>query len=130
MAVIPDRQSRDYGVFPKDHFTYDAQKNVYVCPGNQELTYRTTNRKGLRDYRSNPEICAQCPLLSSCTNNKSSQRTIQRHVWEEGKERVTANRESDTGKAIYKFRSQTIERSFADAKVLHGLRYCRFRGRD
>ncbi|MDQ6420116.1 transposase, partial [Paenibacillus sp. LHD-117] len=39
-------------------------------------------------------------------------------------------RESDTGKAIYKFRSQTIERSFADAKVLHGLRYCRFRGRD
>lgn len=130
MAVIPGRQYRDHGVFQKDHFTYDPQKNVYICPGNQELTYRTTSRKGLREYRSNPETCTQCPLLSSCTNNKSNQRTIQRHVWEEDKERVTANRESDTGKAIYKFRSQTIERSFADAKVLHGLRYCRFRGRD
>jgi hypothetical protein len=27
-------------------------------------------------------------------------------------------------------RHQTIERSFADAKQLHGLRYCRFRGRE
>ncbi|WP_213427139.1 transposase, partial [Paenibacillus dendritiformis] len=35
-----------------------------------------------------------------------------------------------SGKAVYALRAQTIERSFADAKVLHGLRYCRFRGRD
>jgi hypothetical protein len=27
-------------------------------------------------------------------------------------------------------RYQTIERNFADAKELHGLRYCRFRGRE
>ncbi|WP_245742359.1 transposase, partial [Fontibacillus panacisegetis] len=33
-------------------------------------------------------------------------------------------------KAAYAIRCQTIERSFADAKVLHGLRYCRFRGRE
>ncbi|HEU5138341.1 MAG TPA: transposase, partial [Bacillales bacterium] len=26
-------------------------------------------------------------------------------------------------------RKETIERSFADAKQLHGLRYCRLRGR-
>jgi hypothetical protein len=31
-------------------------------------------------------------------------------------------------KQLYKRRSQTIERSFADAKELHGLRYARYRG--
>ncbi|WP_188722602.1 transposase, partial [Nitratireductor aestuarii] len=32
------------------------------------------------------------------------------------------------GKAIYKRRKETVERSFADAKQLHGHRYARFRG--
>lgn len=36
------------------------------------------------------------------------------------------NLQSENGKAVYALRAQTIERSFADAKVLHGLRYCRF----
>ena len=31
------------------------------------------------------------------------------------------------GKAIYKRRKETVERSFADAKQLHGHRYARFR---
>ena len=32
------------------------------------------------------------------------------------------------GKRIYSRRKETVERSFADAKELHGLRYCRMRG--
>jgi hypothetical protein len=35
---------------------------------------------------------------------------------------------TDRGKDIYARRKETIERSFADAKELHGLRYCRMRG--
>ncbi|WP_239586697.1 transposase, partial [Shouchella xiaoxiensis] len=31
------------------------------------------------------------------------------------------------GKAIYRMRKYKIERSFADSKQLHGLRYCRLR---
>ncbi|WP_175471432.1 transposase, partial [Fontibacillus panacisegetis] len=58
------------------------------------------------------------------------QRTVQRHIWESDKEKVAKYRQSDAGKAAYAIRCQTIERSFADAKVLHGLRYCRFRGRE
>ncbi|SHK81762.1 transposase, partial [Desulforamulus aeronauticus] len=34
-----------------------------------------------------------------------------------------------SGKMLYKKRKETIERSFADAKQLHGYRYCRFRGK-
>jgi len=35
---------------------------------------------------------------------------------------------TDYGKQIYARRKETIERSFADSKELHGLRYCRMRG--
>ena len=35
---------------------------------------------------------------------------------------------SRPGKRIYKRRKETVERSFADAKQLHGHRYARFRG--
>jgi hypothetical protein len=33
-----------------------------------------------------------------------------------------------SGKMLNKFRKEKIERSFADSKELHGLRYCRLRG--
>ena len=45
-------------------------------------------------------------------------------------EKVRNNRLSEEGKRLYKARSQTVERSFADAKELHGYRYCRYRGRE
>ena len=37
------------------------------------------------------------------------------------------NRKTTWGKVIYKRRKETVERSFADAKQLHGHRYARFR---
>jgi hypothetical protein len=49
-------------------------------------------------------------------------------VWENAKEWVRKNRLSERGKQLYKRRGETIERSFADAKELHGLRYSRYRG--
>jgi hypothetical protein len=54
---------------------------------------------------------------------------ITQHVWEESKEWVRMNRLTKSGKMLYKKRKEKIERSFADAKQLHGLRYCRFRGK-
>lgn len=35
---------------------------------------------------------------------------------------------TEEGKEIYSKRKETVERSFADAKELFGLRYCRMRG--
>ncbi|MGO8264217.1 transposase, partial [Rhizobium ruizarguesonis] len=68
-----------------------------------------------------------CPLLASCTNNATATRTITRHVWADARQRTDANRLTPWGKAIYKRRKETVERSFADAKQLHGHRYARFR---
>ena len=43
------------------------------------------------------------------------------------RERTDANRLTAWGKAVYRRRKETVERSFADAKQLHGHRYARFR---
>ena len=51
-----------------------------------------------------------------------------RHVWEDDREAINANRLTPWGKRVYQRRQETVERSFADAKELHGHRYARFRG--
>lgn len=116
------------GMMRKSRFIYEPQNDGYRCPQGQLLTYATTDRNGYRHYTSDPTICRTCPLLASCTANAKAQRTITRHVWAESRERNDAHRRTTWGKAIYKRRRETIERSFADAKQLHGHRYARFRG--
>lgn len=116
------------GLIAKWRFKFDPEKNVYVCPQKHELKYSTTDRKGYRQYKSDPSHCAKCPLLQECTRSKNKQKVITWHVWQESKEWVKQNGRSKSGKYLYRLRYQTIERSFEDAKELHGLRYCRFRG--
>lgn len=118
------------GLMKKWQFKYNPAANVYVCPAKQELRYSTTNREGYREYKSDPKHCKNCPLLATCTRSKNSVKVVTRHVWEDSKEWVRLNRLSRSGKYLYRLRYQTIERSFADAKELHGLRYCRFRGKE
>ena len=109
-------------------FTYDKGRDLYICPNNQELTYKTTTCEGYREYKSDSKKCTYCPLLSQCTRSKNKVKVVTRHVWEGHKEKVRLNRLSKSGKMLYKFRKEKIERSFADSKELHGLRYCRLRG--
>lgn len=118
------------GLLSKWRFKYDSEKDVYACPQKHELKYSTTDRNGYRMYKSDKNFCKTCPILTECTRSQNHQKVITRHVWEESKEWVRQNRLSKDGKYLYRLRYQTIERSFADAKELHGLRYCRLRGRE
>jgi len=116
------------GRFYKKEYVYDPQKDVYCCPHGQLLTYRTTNRTGYREYGSDPVICGPCPGRAQCTDNAKHIKTVTRHVWENYKETVDGHRKTQAGKGIYKRRKETVERSFADSKQLHGQRYIRMRG--
>ncbi|BCV24823.1 IS1182 family transposase [Gelria sp. Kuro-4] len=129
-AVIAHRRFRPKkGVFHKWQYKYDPEQDHYTCPAGSVLTYRTTNREGYREYKSDPEVCKKCPMLSRCTHSKNHTKVLTRHVWEDDKEWIRENRLSVRGKELYRRRKLTIERSFADSKELHGLRYCRMRGR-
>lgn len=116
------------GMMPNKAFAYEAELDSYRCPQGQLLGYSTTDRTGYRHYKSDPAICQNCPLLASCTSSCNAVRLITRHVWADARERTDANRLTPWGKRIYKRRKETVERSFADAKQLHGHRYARFRG--
>lgn len=116
------------GYFYKREYAYDPVRDGYVCPAGEFLPYRTTNRLGYREYASSSSQCAQCPMRGQCTQSAAGVKVITRHVWEDFKEVVAAHRLTDEGKALYKRRKETVERSFADAKELHGHRYARFRG--
>lgn len=121
------RPSGPKGMLRKRAFTYDANVDAYRCPEGQVIRYATTDRNGYRHYKSDPSKCRNCPLLASCTTNAKAQKTVTRHVWANARERVDAHRLTDWGKALYKRRKETVERSFADAKQLFGHRYARFR---
>lgn len=117
------------GKFTKLRFQYVREYDLYVCPGAAPLHYKTTTRQGYKEYVCDKFYCSTCLVRDNClTSEKSEIRTIRRHVWEEAKEEVFKFLRSDKGKNIYNRRKETIERSFADSKELHGLRYARFRG--
>ena len=130
IALVPGyrRPNKGQNEYQKKQFTYDPQKDVYVCPAGEELNYGTTDRNGYRHYRSDKAVCAECPCRAKCTTNRQMQKTITRHVWEEAKEKANALRLTKWGKKVYARRKETVERSFADAKQHHGHRYARFRG--
>lgn len=116
------------GLFRKRQFRYDEANDVYTCPEGQLLIYRTTNREGYRQYHSDAQQCRECPVRGQCTRSRNTTKVITRHVWEASKERTDRHRLEPHGKRIYKRRKETVERSFADAKQLHGHRYARMRG--
>jgi hypothetical protein len=116
------------GMMAKKAFIYEPGSDAYRCPEGRLLAYATTDRNSYRHYKSDPAHCRTCPLLASCTVNAKAERTITRHVWQDARDRADAHRLTDWGKRIYKRRKETVERSFADAKQLHGHRYARFRG--
>ena len=116
------------GLFRRSKFVYDHIKDHYTCLQGHVLKYRSTNRSGFLEYSSDRKICGNCPRLAECTNSKNHQKIVTRHVWEKYYEEVKENRKTERGEYIKRRRSETIERSFADAKQLHGYRYARFRG--
>lgn len=122
------RPTHRKGYLRKRDYQYNRRNDVYLCPAGQALTYTTTNRIGYREYKSDPDLCAHCPLLECCTQSANHVKVLTRHVWERSKERIDKHRLTEKGRAIYRCRKETVERSFADAKELHGHRYARRRG--
>ena len=117
------------GFFRKYEYVYDEYNDCYICPNNQILKYRTTNREGYREYKSSGETCASCPYLSQCTASREHVKTITRHVWEDYMETCEDIRLTIGMKDLYSHRKETIERIFGTAKENHGFRYTQMYGK-
>lgn len=127
-AIAYRRPNHRKGYFYKKDFRYEAASDCYYCPAGSTLVYRTTDREGYRHYASDRQICSQCPLLGQCTQSANHTKIVTRHIWEDSKDRINQQRLTPKGKEIYARRKETVERSFADSKQLHGHRYAKMRG--
>ncbi|QQK07342.1 IS1182 family transposase [Miniphocaeibacter halophilus] len=116
------------GFYKKYEYVYDEYYDCYICPNNKILKYSTTNRNGYQEYKSNPNDCKNCKYVKNCTESKNNQKVVTRHIWEEYIEKCEDIRHTKGFKEKYGRRKETIERVFADAKELHGMRYTLHRG--
>jgi transposase len=114
-------------------FTFDAQANVYHCPGGRSLplfenkTERRDNKTLVyRIYQSTN--CQGCSLASRCLSGKNSRRTIRRDQHEPLREQMALRMQSDKGRATYKRRSFLAETPFAVINTTMNLRQLLLRG--
>lgn len=109
-------------------YVYDEHYDCIICPEYQVLNYRTTNRDGYREYKSNPSTCANCPTRHLCTNSRDCVKTVTRHIWADYIELAEDIRYTPKYQELYKLRKEKIERVFADAKEKHAMRYTPYTG--
>jgi len=85
------------GLFGKERFTYDPEKDCYRCPRGEELTLRfdtTELGRHIRYYATS--ACRRCPLKEQCTRNNDGRRItrwVDEHVLERMEERLKADPE-------------------------------------
>lgn len=109
-------------------YVYDEHYDCIICPEFHTLEYSTTNRDGYREYKSNSEICKNCPTRELCTHSQNCVKVVQRHIWKDYEELADDARYTPKYADLYKRRKETIERVFADAKEKHAMRYTPYRG--
>jgi transposase len=84
-ALVPKGDtsgSEKKGIFNRSLFKYDADKDIYICPANKELTYRFSGVEDgltIKKYFLDIMTCRDCTLKLQCTKSKQ-QRRISR--WE------------------------------------------------
>jgi len=114
------------GLYGKSRFRYDAGKDVYVCPGEQELTYRFSTYelgRGLRYYRASG--CQDCALKKQCTRNQGN-RTITREDNEALMEAMAQRMRAQPEK--YHLRKQLAEHPFGTIKRSMGYTHFTLKG--
>ncbi|SDX99067.1 IS1182 family transposase [Roseicitreum antarcticum] len=109
--------NRKKGMYVKADFKYDADRDVYVCPTGDELTYRyTRDEDGLQVRRYWTNECQNCPVKSRCTTG--TERRVTRweyeHLVDEMRDRL---RSADDPMTL---RRSTVEHPFGTIKAWMG----------
>jgi transposase len=112
-------------LFTTADFSFDPDKQVYVCPQGKELTCHArnqTNRYRIYDiYHARSEDCATCPVKTRCLSKPSSSRrylsvqvdTQQPNPIDEMKAKI----DTEQGKQTYARRLGVVEPVFANICV-------------
>ena len=116
------------GLYGKERFKYDPQKNCYICPAGAELTYRfSTNELGRAISYYETKACGSCALKAHCTRNKENRR-ITRLAGEEVQEKMAERVRKNPH--LMRRRKALIEHCFGTIKRSFGYDYFLCRGKE
>lgn len=85
VSVPKSKEAERRGIFGAAQFSYDQERDLYVCPQGEELSYRYTSHdkernKEMKVYTT--KACSACPLRAQCTTGKGG-RKLKRWVDQE-----------------------------------------------
>src|SRR4051794_20110612 len=113
--------------FGKHRFVYEADRDLYICPGGSELLFKH-HAYGPRvsKYQADAATCNACALKAKCTDGEQG-RIVGRHFDEAYLERVRGYVETEAYKKALRKRKVWVEPLFGEAKAWHGLKRFRLR---
>ena len=118
---------REEGILSRADFTFDRQRDLYICPQGKFLRTTGTVHDGRTIlYRASTRDCGPCPLKPKCTPNVTF-RKIPRDVHEDARD---ATRALMGTPEFAKSRNERkkVEMRFAHLKTHHGFERMRLRG--
>src|SRR5437773_5739760 len=114
------------GLFTKQDFSYEEEKDCYLCPAGAALTYRYQSFEQNRQIRYyTTRKCRDCPIKHRCTTNQRGRRItrwVDEKLLEDMARRVRARPE------LMRRRQQLSEAPFGTIKRAMGHSYFLMRG--
>jgi DDE family transposase len=125
---VIDKSKREDGTFSREDFSFDKERNVYICPAGKVLT---TTGKVATDgetlyYRAKTRDCRSCRLKAHCCP-KVPWRRIQRSIYEEARDVARALAKTEAFERSRRDRKR-VEMLFAHLKRIFRLGRLRLRG--
>jgi len=139
IGPMPDHASQMAGALQKrgvapeffpQAFTYDAERNCYVCPAGRDLAFESQEKsEGSARYRYRAKLadCRSCLSKGQCCP-QSQKRSLVRTEESPEVRRHWEKMAGESAREIYKQRSQIAEFPNAWIKEKFGLRQFRLRG--
>jgi hypothetical protein len=125
---VIDKSKREDGTFSREDFTYDKERNVYICPAGKTLstTGKLVNDGETLLYRARTRDCRGCLFKAQCCP-KAPWRKVPRSIYEEARDvaRATAKTEAFERSRCDRKR---VEMLFAHLKRILRLGRLRLRG--
>ncbi len=125
---VVDKSKHEDGTFSREDFTFDKERNVYICRAGKVLT---TTGKVASDgetlyYRARTRDCRSCLLKAQCCP-KAPLRRIQRSIYEEARDLARALAKTEAFERSRRDRKR-VEMLFAHLKRIFLLSRLRLRG--
>jgi len=124
---VIDKSKREDGSLSRADFTFDKDRNVYVCPQGKLL--HTTGRIHSGEtvlYRASTHDCGPCPLKQKCCP-KAPERKIPRSIYEDARDAARALADTEAFEQSRRDRKR-VEMLFAHLKRILRLGRLRLRG--